>query len=66
MSGSSGGGFGGEITLLAAAGLACVITSAVAAPFELMRVRSMAYVEGQPLKTVLSDFLVSFCLWMCV
>jgi len=48
---------GQEITLLAAAGLACVVTSAVAAPFELLRVRSMANVENQPLQKVFSSFL---------
>jgi len=54
---NSGGGGAGTATLLLAAGLATVLTSFVASPFELMRVRSMAYVEGQPVKVVFSDFL---------
>lgn len=48
-----------EITLLVAAAIACVLTSAAAAPFELLRVRSMAYVDAKPVKAVFSDFLVS-------
>ena len=32
--------------------------SAAAAPFELLRVRSMAYVDAKPLKTVFFDFVV--------
>lgn len=50
---------GEEITLLIAAAFACILTSAVAAPFELMRVRSMAYINAQSLNVVFSDFLVS-------
>ena len=49
---------GEEVTLLLAAAIACIITSAFAAPFELLRVRSMAYVDAQPVKTVFFDFLV--------
>ncbi len=49
---------GEEVTLLLAAAIACVLTSAAAAPFELLRVRSMAYVDAMPLKTVFFDFLV--------
>lgn len=58
----SSGGFslGSEFTLLAAAGLACVLTSYAAAPFEILRVRSMAYAEPKQIGTVFSDFLVSF------
>ncbi len=48
-----------EITLLVAAAIACILTSAAAAPFELLRVRSMAYVDAKPVNTVFSDFLVS-------
>ncbi len=57
----STGGFsvGSEFTLLAAAGLACVITSLAAAPFEILRVRSMGYAEPQQVGKVFSDFLVS-------
>jgi len=50
---------GQELTLLAAAGLGCILTSAIAAPFELLRVRSMGYVDSNvSLVTVLSDFLI--------
>ncbi len=51
---------GEEIALLLAAAIACVVTSAFAAPFELLRVRSMAYIDAQPLKTVFFDFLVRY------
>ena len=50
---------GEELTFLFAAALACVLTSLVAAPFEILRVRSMGYVEAKPVLSVLSDFLVS-------
>lgn len=46
-----------ELIVLAAAALATTITSLVAAPFEILRVRSMGYVEAQPVLPVLSDFL---------
>eukprot|EP00979_Chaetoceros_neogracilis_P012187 scaffold3156_cov268-Chaetoceros_neogracile.AAC.18 len=51
-------GAGGEIVLLVAAALACVLTSLAAAPFEILRVRSMGYVEALPVSSILSDFLV--------
>lgn len=35
------------LTYLAAAGVACIVTCAIAAPFELVRVRSMAAKEGE-------------------
>jgi hypothetical protein len=58
--GDTGGSKGTEeITLLLAAAIACVLTAAFAAPFELLRVRSMAYVDAKPVKTVFFDFLVS-------
>ena len=50
---------GEEVTLLLAAAIACILTSLAAAPFELLRVRSMAYVDANSLKTVFFDFLVS-------
>ena len=49
MAGDSGG-LGGRLVLLAAATVATIITCAVAAPFELMRVRSMGLVEPQKWK----------------
>jgi hypothetical protein len=52
-------GTGEELILLFAAALACVLTSLAAAPFEILRVRSMAYIDPQPISTVLSDYLVS-------
>ncbi len=48
---------GEELILLVAAALACAITSLVAAPFEILRVRGMGYVEPKPVTTVLSDFI---------
>jgi len=56
---AGGKGSGEELTFLLAAGLACVLTSLAAAPFEILRVRSMGYVEAEPVLTVFSDFLVS-------
>ena len=50
---------GEELIVLVAAALACILTSLVAAPFEILRVRSMGYVEAKPVSQVLSDFLVS-------
>lgn len=44
-------------TVLYAASLACVLTSFIASPFEILRVRSMAYVEPKKIAFVLSDFL---------
>mmetsp|Transcript_19585 Transcript_19585/g.40292 ORF Transcript_19585/g.40292 Transcript_19585/m.40292 type:complete len:518 (-) Transcript_19585:1565-3118(-) len=51
------GGFGGQLVLLAAAAVATVITCAAAAPFELMRVRSMGLVEAQKWTTVTKDYI---------
>jgi hypothetical protein len=56
---SGGSDTGSELVLLAAAAVACIITSAAAAPFEVLRVRSMGLVEAKPWKDVLVDFLVS-------
>lgn len=50
-------GTGEELILLFAAALACVLTSLAAAPFEILRVRSMGYIDPQPISTVLSDYL---------
>lgn len=44
-------------TILYAAALACVLTSFLASPFEILRVRSMGYVHPQKVGHVLSDFL---------
>eukprot|EP00978_Attheya_sp_CCMP212_P011799 scaffold29330_cov56-Attheya_sp.AAC.1 len=52
---ASGGG--SELVLLGAAALACILTSAAATPFEMMRVRSMGLVEAKGWKDVLVDFL---------
>jgi hypothetical protein len=46
-----------EIVLLLAATVATFLTSACAAPFELLRVRSMGLVEPQPWTAVMADFL---------
>jgi len=54
---AGGGGNGGQLILLAAATLATIITCAVAAPFELMRVRSMGLVEAQKWTDVMKGFL---------
>ena len=48
-----------SIVLLAAAAFATVLTSYAAAPFEIIRVRSMATVEPLPWKTVFGQFIVS-------
>ena len=55
--GGDGGGFGGQFVLLAAATVATIITCAAAAPFELMRVRSMGLVEPQKWTTVVKDYI---------
>ena len=55
---------GEEVTLLLAAALACVLTSLAAAPFEILRVRSMGYVEPKPVQVVFSDFLVRLFLYV--
>ena len=55
----SGGGFGNEIPLLLAAAVATVITSAIASPFEVLRVRSMGLLEDKTWTEVFQDFLVS-------
>lgn len=54
-----GGGAGGnsELILLLAATVATIITSFFAAPFELLRVRSMGLVEETKWVKVLQDFL---------
>jgi mRNA-degrading endonuclease HigB of HigAB toxin-antitoxin module len=44
-------------TILYAAALACILTSFLASPFEILRVRSMGYVAPQKVGYVLSDFL---------
>jgi len=44
-------------TILYAAALACILTSFLASPFEILRVRSMGYVKPQKVGYVLSDFL---------
>jgi hypothetical protein len=54
----SGGDFEAEIILLVAAAVATVITSAAAAPFELLRVRSMGLVEARNWTEVLDYFLL--------
>jgi hypothetical protein len=46
-----------EIVLLAAAALACVVTSAAATPFEVLRVKSMGLVEPKGWIEVLDKFL---------
>lgn len=50
--------FGSEIILLTAAALACIVTSAAAAPFEVLRVKSMGLVESAGWKEVLRQFIV--------
>lgn len=48
-----------EIALLVAAAGATVVTAAAAAPLEVLRVRSMGYVEPKVWPEVLRDYLVS-------
>lgn len=48
-----------EFLLLAAAGLATVITCAAGAPFEILRVRSMSTTKTQGVKQVFEEFVVS-------
>jgi len=55
---SDGGEVGSELILLAAASVACVVTSAAAAPFEVLRVKSMGLVESSGWKEVLRQFIV--------
>jgi hypothetical protein len=55
--GGAGSG-GSEVVLLVAAALATVLTAAVAAPFELLRVRSMGLLEPTKWTEVLREFLV--------
>ena len=57
FSGQQSDGFNTEIVLLLAATVATIITSAAAAPFELLRVRSMGLVESEPWTDVMKDFL---------
>lgn len=55
--GEDSGQLNTEIVLLLAATVATILTSAVAAPLELLRVRSMGLVESKPWTEVLTDFL---------
>ncbi|KAG7359059.1 mitochondrial carrier protein [Nitzschia inconspicua] len=55
--GEESDGLNTEIVLLLAATVATIITSAAAAPFELLRVRSMGLVEPKPWPDVMKDFL---------
>lgn len=55
--GEDGGQFKTEVVLLLAATMATILTSAVAAPLELLRVRSMGLVKPKPWTEVLADFL---------
>jgi hypothetical protein len=55
--GGEGDGLNTEFVLLLAATVATIITSAAAAPFELLRVRSMGLVELKPWTEVMKDFL---------
>jgi hypothetical protein len=57
VGGDGGVGFRSQLVLLLAASLATIITCAVAAPFELLRVRSMGLVESQKWIDVMKDFL---------
>lgn len=50
---------GSEFVLLAAAGLATLLTCAAGAPFEILRVRSMSNVEAKGVKEVFFDLVVS-------
>lgn len=54
---AEGGDFNAELILLLAATAATIVTSAVASPFELLRVRSMGLVDPKPLTEVLKEFL---------
>ena len=53
----SGGEKGSVLIILVAAALATVITSAAAAPFELLRVRSMGLLEPKKWTEVMADFI---------
>jgi Mitochondrial carrier protein len=55
--GGESDGLNTEIVLLLAATVATIITSAAAAPFELLRVRSMGLVEPKPWPEVMKEFL---------
>ena len=57
---ASTGGGAEELTVLLAAGLACILTSLAAAPFEILRVCSMGYVEPKEVGEVFSDFVVRY------
>lgn len=46
-----------EFVLLAAAGVATLLTCAAASPFELLRVRSMAQIENQGVKDIFNSFV---------
>jgi hypothetical protein len=54
---------GSEIVLLIAAALATVLTAGVAAPFELLRVRSMGLLESTKWSVVLQEYVVRSCAW---
>jgi hypothetical protein len=54
---------GSEIVLLIAAALATVLTAGVAAPFELLRVRSMGLLESTKWTVVLQEYVVRSCAW---
>jgi hypothetical protein len=53
------GGGPNELVLLAAAGLATLLTCAAGAPFEILRVRSMSTPKSQNVKQVFEEFVVS-------
>jgi hypothetical protein len=57
FSNESGGEKGSVLIILLAAALATVITSAAAAPFELLRVRSMGLLEPKKWTEVMADFI---------
>jgi hypothetical protein len=56
---------GSEIVLLIAAALATVLTAGVAAPFELLRVRSMGLLESTKWTVVLQEYVVRSCACEC-
>lgn len=54
-----------ELLLLAAAGLATLLTCAAGAPFEILRVRSMSTTKSQSVKQVFEEFVVRITLTLC-
>mmetsp|Transcript_40921 Transcript_40921/g.123405 ORF Transcript_40921/g.123405 Transcript_40921/m.123405 type:complete len:893 (+) Transcript_40921:1635-4313(+) len=52
-----GSGTGTELVLLLAAGVACVLTCLAATPFEMIRVKSMSFVESKGWTEVLAEFV---------